>query len=163
MNSEKIEQIVSLPASELDSKYKSHIYKKLCSENLNKCTQTYGQIQNINPDIEIVDNQISPNGTDVLFRVRYSFSSVQPTVGSEHTGEVVSVIDYGIVIRINEYMKAMVEASLLKEYKFKSGKFLAQKKGYMDICTGKRVSIRLEKIRSERQTYNCIASLKAVL
>lgn len=162
MNTEKIEQVISLSASELDPNYKTHIYKKLCSENLNKCTQTYGQIQNINPDIEIVDNKISPNGTDVLFRVRYSFSSIQPTIGSEHTGEVISVIDYGIVIRISEHMKAMIEAPQLKGYKFNKGKFLSSK-NLPDICTGKRICVRLEKIRSERQTYNCIASLKAVL
>lgn len=151
-----IKNIVLTP-SELGGDVHDVILQKICNTYENSITKDEGYIFQINRDMKILSNHISPGtGYEIIFKVKFAANVLKPEVGSVVDGRVIIVDERGIFISVKDRMNVLIPCSRLTDFSFdkKSNEF----KGPRQIKTGDTVSATIVAIRYDKK-FNCIGEL----
>lgn len=90
-----IDEEISVPSIHLNRELKRNIYRIL-SARIGSATKGRGIIEEISPDIDLLDSRISVADSNNYFRVRYGYRSFKPVVGQVYTGSIVVVYEEGL-------------------------------------------------------------------
>lgn len=149
----------------LTSQIRKHIYNKLKTQLVDKCTQEYGYITDVDENITILSNKIATSGCNVLANVRCTITRLKPRVGDEFNGIVCMIYGEngnGIFVEIQNKMKVLVPFEQMAGYKYNKSKQIFQNDRGDKIGEKSEVVIVIQKIQYKSNNFNCIGRLKTV-
>jgi DNA-directed RNA polymerase subunit E'/Rpb7 len=149
---------ITLEPKYLNDGYIEHIRTKLSDKMSGQCNQKYGYILGIEDEIKIHGNEVSSANAGIFFDVEFSIISLKPKKGQQLDGTVCMVFQHGVFVLVEEKMKVLIPTDKMPGYKFSTTKNRF-KKGSRKISVGDTISVVLEMIKYEHQSFDCIGSL----
>jgi len=160
-----IEDDLYIESCYLDSNIAEHILDKLKRTVEGTCTYSHGYILKIFRVIKTVDNQVSTNGTMIIFRVLYEADVIKPTIGLVLKGTVCMIFQQGILVDVKGVMKIFIPVSALDKFKFyplyeDNGPSYVNKKEKKIISNGVELDVQIVVTKYEQKKFDCIGKLK---
>ena len=153
----KIIKKISLHPKYLGSELKKYLFEKIKSVYYNKCSQRYGYILKIEPEIQILDNILYSTTTSIVFSVEIVIKHIKPIEGLIIEVKVLQVLNAGILAEMFDVMKIFIPKTNIDKLEFdKNKKSFSDDK--VDIINGDKIEIKLIKIRYENSSYICIGN-----
>jgi DNA-directed RNA polymerase subunit E'/Rpb7 len=156
-----VEQKICLEPKFLDAKLLSHIYTTLKQRFVGKCDQELGYILKIYDNITVLGNTVSSAGSGIFFNTRFDIKTLKPKEGCVYEGNVCLVFSEGIFVEVANKMKILIHVDKMNGYKYSKTKNIF-KKGTKTIMIGDKLEITIEKVKYEKQNFNCLGSLKTL-
>lgn len=124
-------------------------YEKTCNEN-------DGMILSISNDIIDIQNIISKDSMNVLFKITFLADVVKPEKGDSISFKPSLILDKGVFGKIYDNISVFIPETNMKDWKFSDGKY---KKDQKVIDKDNLVNCVITDIKFNTTKYNCICSL----
>jgi DNA-directed RNA polymerase subunit E'/Rpb7 len=124
-------------------------YEKTCNEN-------DGMILSISNDIIDIQNIISKDSFNILFKITFLADVVKPEKGDIINFKPSLILDKGVFGKIYDNISVFIPETNMKEWKFSDGKY---KKDEKIIDKDTYVKCTITDIKFNTTKYNCICSL----
>lgn len=121
------------------------------------CDKQYGYILEIEDDVNIISNIVSPSGIGAFFQVIFEATVLKPAKGDKYTGKVCMIFPNGIFVDVEKKLKVLIPAEKLGEYKYKDDNTF--KKGKKIISIETEVELEITSVKYEKQNFQCIGKL----
>ena len=153
-----VKNIVLTP-NELGGDVHNVILQKICNTYENSITKDEGYIFQINKDVKILSNHISPGtGYEIIFKVKFSANVLKPEVGTVVEGRVIIVDERGIFISVEDRMNVLIPNSRLTDFSFDKKKNEFKSEEGRTIKNGDTINATIVAIRYDKK-FNCIGEL----
>lgn len=144
-----------------------HLMDKIRSLYNGRCDSVNGYVIKTEDDVKIIDNSVSSNNANVIFRVQFHMICVKPTIGQEYEGRVRLVLSdgHGVLVDIDHGgFRAIIPANRLPtgfRYDKSTSRFCRPGNTQpTTIAQGDCFTVVLEAVKYEQKKFNCIGSLK---
>jgi len=124
-------------------------YEKTCNEN-------DGMILSISNDIIDIENIISKDSINILFKITFLANVVKPEKGDIISFKPSLILDKGIFGKIYDNISVFIPEMNMKDWKFSDGKY---KKDEKVIDKDSSINCMITDIKFNTTKYNCICSL----
>ena len=155
-----IEKKICIEPKYINQNILDNIKNILNDKYLNKCDNQYGYILKIYDNIHIIDNIVSTTSSGVYFYIKFSIKYLKPEIGNTYEGKVCMISNNAILV---DFLDGKVKSIISKD---KMGKFIYNKdelcfrNGNNTISKNSIVNFKIDMIKYEKNTFNCIGSLK---
>jgi len=100
-----------------DTNLETHLFNKINNVLTGFCTKSYGYVISINPEFNIIDNEVSANGS-ILFDVEFTANTLKPKVGQVLEGKVCMIFNNGIFVEVEGKMKVLIPSNRIENMSF---------------------------------------------
>jgi DNA-directed RNA polymerase subunit E'/Rpb7 len=161
-----ITQKIPLETMYLDSRVHDHLLSKLRSVTEGTCTLNNGYIISVSSITKILGNNISIDGSLVVFNVVYEAVCIKPTVGAKLSGKVCMVFAQGIFVDVSSKMKVLIPVANMPKFSYESSStdsdvfvYREKKKIKKVIKRDMTIDIEIKMVKYDQKQFSCIGKL----